>query len=445
MSTSQSQVNDPAPGDDPMRIPSLHRFLGLAKSALRQPGKKTFVVGNESVDLDTLTSSLLLSYLRSYPIGKTDRSQISGAIPGSHPLTIPLIPLPRADLRLRPEFIPVLQSAGAEVDDLITLDDLEAPVSYGRAEAQEPPDLILVDHNAPTGAVKALNGKVIGCIDHHVDEGVVSNDAEPRIVEMAGNCGSLVLDWAVKSGLWEEDQARLTSGEDAWTVAGLAKMAMASILVDTTNLKAKEKVKEVDEWAVGYLESVIQAVETRGVRLGEADSERYGRDRWHKLVNGIKKELKGLSAEEMLRKDYKEWEEKDGKVGIASVVKPLAEIIDRASPQTRDERGMEALAHISEAFAKTRGLDLFVVMTTFKDTHKQFRRELMLMAISERMQSLLGGFQEKSEELQLEAWQADERMTAAVRHMGMKVWMQGNTSWSRKQVAPFIRGLLKDA
>ncbi|RWA12642.1 hypothetical protein EKO27_g2477, partial [Xylaria grammica] len=143
---------------------SLKAFLATARAALAAPPAKrarplTFVVGNESADLDSLCSALLLAYFHTYAPPKK-RGSVDGSLAAST-LHIPICHLQRADLALRPEFAAVLRDADIQGEDVFTLEDV-LPQQDGNAlsgkdvvdtEDIRPEDTrwLLVDHNAMTG------------------------------------------------------------------------------------------------------------------------------------------------------------------------------------------------------------------------------------------------------------------------------------------------------
>ncbi|KAK3076590.1 hypothetical protein LTS18_012610, partial [Coniosporium uncinatum] len=174
-----------------MAVPrnSLRSFLIHAKSAIRwathSSQKIIFVIGNESADLDSLTSSILYAYIRS-----------SIPTPGAFtPLYVPVTNIPRADIQLRPEFLALLPHANLEPHHLITLSDLP---DLSEIKARLPPEntkWILVDHNALQGELgKIYAGRVVGAIDHHDEENMIPEETgvEPRVITKTGSCTSLV-------------------------------------------------------------------------------------------------------------------------------------------------------------------------------------------------------------------------------------------------------------
>jgi len=360
-------------------------------------------------DLDSLCSSLIYAYLTT----ATKKQP-------NNPL-IPLANLPRADLALRTEAAAVLSHASLKTSDLLTLDDLPSGLS------PEGTRWLLVDHNALTGPLQKYSERVVGCIDHHADEGTVPRDSdEPRIIERAGSCMSLVVNYCrqgwdalPRSGEEEEEQDRQ-----------LAMVSLGPILADTAGLTAKEKVTLHDQRAVDFLEAKLKG---------------YDRTKYYAEIETVKKDVSNLSLRDIFRKDYKEWTEGNLKLGISSAVQPLQYLLDSKADGNRD-----TLIDELRTWADERELDIVVVMTAFSKGDRGFARELLVWARgrtegSAAVQAADFFREQFCEELQLETqgeWGLD--MTNGDSEW-RKGWKQGNLGASRKQVGPMVREAMKKA
>jgi exopolyphosphatase len=198
---------------------------------------------------------------------------------------------------------------------------------------------------------------------------------------------------------------------------------MASILIDTSNLS--EKMEAPDHQAVEALSPLLPAT--------------FDRDSFYASLQSAKLDVDSLSLRDLLRKDYKEWVEPNGKrIGISSVVKGL-EYLERKMVGTCEEGGEQDafLATIKE-WARERRLDVVAVMTAETGSDGKFRRELLLWAGRE------GGFvnkvKERGEELGLKQWGEGRLDQEGKRY----AWRQEKTEMSRKQVAPFLRECLRE-
>ncbi|RTE80831.1 hypothetical protein BHE90_004654 [Fusarium euwallaceae] len=372
---------------------SLSAFLARARTALTAPaaqrkGPLTFVVGNESADLDSLCSAVVYAYIRSHT--------------PPHTLHIPLSNLPRDDLALRTEMNAVLKHAGLNLTDLLTLSEL--------------PDLkpeetrwLLVDHNSLTGPLAKYSGQVFGCVDHHADEGTVPKDADPRVIEPCGSCMSLVVDESRK--VWEELCRDV--GEDE----KLAKIGLAAILSDTGNLTSKEKVREKDTKAVPFLESHIH--------------NSFSQKTYFDEISAVKEDISHLSFRDIFRKDYKEWDGSGLKLGISCIVQNLDYLVDKAGdPKT--------LLDDFEAWAKERKLDVASIMTTSRPDG-EFQRHLLVWGLTDGGRGAVERFVRDGERLKLETWKGGVLDDGKTRF----AWRQRELGASRKQVAPLLREALQ--
>ncbi|KAI1334864.1 hypothetical protein F5Y15DRAFT_265581 [Xylariaceae sp. FL0016] len=402
---------------------TLKAFLATARSAVAAPPSKrttplTFVVGNESADLDSLCSALLLAYLRTHS--------------PPYKLHVPLCHIPRADLELRPEFTAVLRDAAAAPEDVITLDDVplfpDADSVQGQDQALRAEDTawLLVDHNKLTGRLGAVYGeRVVGCVDHHADEDAVPRDARPRVITTSGSCASLVVGegrdaWAA---LRRSDGDG--DGDDAGVDARLAPLALGPILMDTTNLGDKNKTTGHDEAAVTFLEEMV-------------GDKRYERKAFFDRLTALKSDLSGMSIEGVLRKDYKEWRENGVRLGTSSVPQGFAYLVQKADGEAK-------LREEVRQWSARKGIDLVAVLTAFTETGN-FKRELLVLATSKAAVEAAKAFvKTNKEELQLEPW-GDRNLDAEGEGKSEgweRCWAQGALRFSRKAIAPMLREAMK--
>ncbi|KAK0715188.1 hypothetical protein B0H67DRAFT_600892 [Lasiosphaeris hirsuta] len=395
----------------PARI-SLKTFLSTARKSLaapsaQRPSPLTFVIGNESADLDSICSAVLLAYFRTHT--------------PPHTLHIPLSNLPRADLALRPELTAILRPAGLSPDDFLTLSDF--PKDGPRPDQTQ---WLLVDHNAPTGflanylttASPSESSPIIGCIDHHDDEGVVPASSDPRVFAKCGSCMSLVLDHVKPAWVALPPSREIDSQ--------LSYLALGPILIDTTNLASKDKTTEWD---------------VRAVALAEANLQGGGYDRtgYFDAISELKEDISGLSFRDVLRKDYKRWADGGLVLGMSSVVQG----IEYLTTELGDRDGfLEAL----KSWSKEQGLDIAAVMTVSRP-RGVFTRELLVWAFGEQGIRVAKQFVDKNKEaLGLEAWGKGGLDGEDGEQGGWRVcWTQRRVESSRKQVAPMLREAMQDA
>lgn len=430
---------------------SLRAFLSHAKkslaTAIHASQKVTIVTGNESADLDSLTSSILYAYIRSLAPPR-------GAFT---PLYIPLVNIPAADFSLRPEFGALFQYANIEASQLVTLDDL--PNQYESELKPENTRWILVDHNKLQGALgDSYASRVHGVVDHHEDEGAVlqDTDPEPRVIEKCGSCTSLVIRTLKSSWDANIDSSSLSSRaahaqgdsliNDAivtrtWD-AQVAKMALASILIDTVNLTAERKVQKADRDAVEYVEAKIN--------LSPKDAAQWNRNDFYEVINTAKRHIDGFDFNDILRKDYKQWTENGLTLGISSVVKSLDFIAQKAIQHDSEEDKETQFITAMGDFMAARNLTIFAIMTTSTSEAGEFQRELYVQALSAGHAAASTFAKRATEELRLENHSIKmlEGKPGAMQPESegpwRKLWMQRDTGKSRKQVAPLLRTAMND-
>ena len=299
-----------------------------------------------------------------------------------------------------------------------------------------------MDHNKLQGVLgDRYSSKVHGVIDHHEEENAVleNTDPEPRVIEKCGSCTSLVVRWC--QPVWDSISSSSLStgaahgqGEGAmndsavtqgWD-AQVAKLALASILVDTANLTAPGKVEQIDRDSVDYLEAKIQ--------LSPIDARTWNRDHYYKEIDEARRDISRLSLTEILIKDYKGWAEGGVRLGISSVVKPLEFLVQKAN-----EEKLSFEDQLSQ-FMDDHDISVFAIMTTSTSSEGKFKRELLLQA-RPSVSSLAVKFAEEcASELQLEHLNIKGIPTQdKPGQQWRKLWLQKDVSKSRKQVAPLLR------
>ncbi|OAA56125.1 exopolyphosphatase [Cordyceps fumosorosea ARSEF 2679] len=388
---------------------SLKTFLAAAKEALAAPPSQrplplTFVVGNESADLDSLCSAVVLAYIRSHISPQR--------------LHIPLSNLPREDLSLRIELGPVLAKADLEISDLITLSELPQQLEPNDTE------WVLVDHNVLTGSLKKFERRIVGCIDHHVDEGIVGVQATPRVIETCGSCMSLVVDAHADAWRSLAHGTQLTGAATSISkdLNQLAQVALAPILVDTINLTSDHKVRPKDRRAA-------QLLETELMQDPDFDQRAY-----YDAVTAAKEDLSQLGLRDILRKDYKEWVDAGVKLGISCAVQDLDFLLEKATA-TGNGSGQDVLLRELRSWAGEQALDVASIMTTSNPGGK-FQRHLLVWGLTDGGRKAVERFtEESSEKLKLAPLNGGVLDEKGIRY----AWSQLALDASRKQVAPLLR------
>lgn len=218
--------------------------------------------------------------------------------------------------------------------------------------------------------------------------------------------------------------------------AQVAKLALASVLIDTANLTAEGKVEAVDREAVEYLEAKIL--------MSAREARTWERGRFYEEIERAKSDIGALELGDVLRKDYKAWREGGKALGISSVVKPLQFLVEKAKVEASDKSEREAFDKAIESFMNERDLALYAIMTTSTTSSGQFQRELLLQARPDGTSAAQKFVEQASSELGLEALNSssgdsDDSFKPMGAQSYRKFWLQKEVGKSRKQVAPLLR------
>ncbi|KAJ6107560.1 hypothetical protein N7523_008883 [Penicillium sp. IBT 18751x] len=439
--------------------------LQFLAGALSEP--PIYVVGNPSADLDSIISAIVYSYWAS--------NRLPSTTPRPHVplLNLPTVPAGSELYRLRPEFVTALwlstsfpalkvderfeissDSAGKLLrEHSVTVADFAQGLRDNALSRKIFADATMVDWNAMPHRVEGPIGhgsiaglsevcfRTVGCVDHHVDEHFVpSQDAlpagQPLIIQTGpGSCSSLIVNELVRRGLWAADASSAETAQ-------LAKLALASILIDTSNLTAEGKVTDVDIQAVRFLREQVAKEDPTW------DAEAF----YEQVQTAKKNSLDLLTLDEVLDRDYKEWTEisssgQSVKLGFCSSVKPIRWVIEKAGAPQQFLDGLHA-------FAAAKKLDVVVVMTSFDSVDDAFSRELLTCAIGDcdaAVKATEAFVEQNTSHLGLERWspvdcECPDSTELAIRStlngdsgIWRGVWLQKNTTASRKQVAPLLR------
>ncbi|KAK9383002.1 uncharacterized protein V2V93DRAFT_389865 [Kockiozyma suomiensis] len=395
-------------------VKTIQEFLSLAREAVRKGLKITanqrvlLVTGNESADLDSFTSSLVFAYLTATHPTPAFQNRTYSHI-------IPIVNIPREEVSLRPELHYLLSTLSIPESDVICKDEFLSSLSSTEADC-ESVDVMLLDHNNLLSDLGAKFGKnVIGILDHHADE-ELHKDADPRVIEPVGSCTTLVIEY-YKDFFSTETADR----EEAKSISDISGLALAPILVDTANLTSKAVKRDFE--AVKLLSTAV---------LDGADPL----ESYYSALMSAKRSIDDFSLRDILRKDYKEWHEDNGRsVGISSSVRSLKWTVEKF--------GVKAFKAGIEKWAKEeRKLDAYVFMDSFVDEKEGYRRDLLVTISSEKGDDCVRRFVKAAKvEFKLKEF-TEEDCIADLKvdeKAGFWFYRQDNLKASRKQVAPLVR------
>ena len=357
---------------------TLKEFLNTAKQNLETGKISHIVTGNKSADLDSIISAILLSYAYENT-GKTN--------------AIPLINIPKKDYKLRTESYGLLKQYDIDEKDLIFFDDIPAGVISNPENIK----ITVVDHNKLPDNLRAWDNNVEAVFDHHKDIGEYKN-ANPRIFSNCGSCSSLIAQYIF------DNKPEMFNDEM------IAILNISPILVDTVNLdKEQGRVTDFD----------IEIAEKLKPYLSVDLNKLY------EQLQQMKTDVSALSSEDLLRKDYKQWNTAK-QYGMSSVPLSIEDWLEK------DENFAEA----TDKYIDENNLDFLVIMTAFvKDG---FNRELIVTAKNDEFAKKLSDFL-NTKGLDLVEYQKE------IPSFKYKLYSftQKALAFSRKKVQPFIEEFLQ--
>lgn len=315
----------------------------------------------------------------------------------------PLLNIPRQDLQLRRDIVSLLQSVGIDSSNLLYLEDMKkSSKSYA----------FLVDHNKITPTLDDVfdPSQVLGIIDHHAYEDLYSQSIGSGVIDVhkAGSCSSLVVTYF-----------RKVVNPELFSDKGLIELALAPLLIDTSNMKSK--VETVDAENYEFLSSKT-----------ELDTKKF-----FKGLKANKADLSGFSGSDIIRKDYKMWElpDKSLPIGISSVGKSLDWIYTNA-PDFNDA---------VEQWATQQKLSVYACLTSFSDPSTgEHRREIAIWTKDASIKQLaVDKFAEISKnDLELEPKKVPE--VSVLSKSNLYLFDQIKDRATRKQVAPLLRAAVQN-
>ena len=401
-------------------------------------------------------SPLILLYLSSLNLDFKDLDSIASAIAYAWFATVvkklntvPLIQTPHPDLELRAENLYAFSKSGfGDVSsdprklDVLCLDDLPKSPPFPSHKFS------LVDHNrlGSNFTKDNLNATVVSVVDHHEDEQLYKDTADPRIITVpTGSCTSLVADLIHSQGIP--------------IIPELATLLICGIVIDTNGLKPGGKAEDSDQQAMAYLlprSTISHELPPSVVEINQG-TDFNDISILKNLTNElktIKEDVSHLGTRDLLRRDYKEdtltpsWaKDSQIQVGLSSVPLGFKSWIPRDNHFSDDV----------EAWIKERQIAALAILASFSDEKeskkvgKKPKREhkrqlLVVVADNKDLASKLFLGLEQNSELQLEE-HSFEGFGADAQGFGgefqAKVYEQGNVDASRKVIAPVIREIVE--
>ncbi len=360
--------------------PSL--FSRHQRSIIKQAQNADLIVmGNQGADLDSIASALVLAWHLSL---KQPEKNIAA-----------LIAIPRNELRLRPEAAFVFAEAKINSDNLLFLDDIDLETLLAKGS-----ELILVDHNHLPVNLSQWEHRVTAVIDHHHDRRDFMH-AAPRLIAKVGSTATLVGELVLQVG--------------GVIDASSARLLLSAILLDTVNLNVES----------GRCTDRDQEVASQLLAICGEDQDSY-----YQRLNFAQHDLSALTSQELLGRDFKEWDFPAGKYGMSTVLRSLT-----------DWQHLEAdLVDTVAKFALKKELTFLIVMLASQSP--DFQREIIIFCQEIGLHEKLTAYLD-TQQLDLSCISGPEKVVGERGYVSF--YSQGNVSISRKKLQPLVHSYLASA
>ncbi|KAH8112290.1 DHH phosphoesterase [Phellopilus nigrolimitatus] len=395
----------------------------------------TVVMGNEAGDLDSIASSIAYSWFAT-TVKKSP--------------AVALIQTRHEDIALRPENIHAFSLASLSPDqrELLCIDDIPQSNPFPSNK------FALVDHNHLLSRFSEGNedAKVVAVLDHHDDEGLYKDTADPRmIIVPTGSATSIVTQHIQFSNPSAEIEIP----------AELAALLFCGILVDTDGLKPNGKAELLDHESAAFLlpRSSFASSDQFGAHSA-ATLELHSSSPVQFLTQELlekKSSVAQLSTTDLLRRDYKQYEwlaswmpdEHAVRVGLATVPVDL---------KTWIPRDISEFWSSVDNYMDACGLDILGILTSFhgkpkknkKGKHKRQVLFIVRHADGGELEERLWAGLESSAVLELERHSMHKYAKGAAADSGVgersaRAYKQGNVKASRKAIAPLLKETIEGA
>ncbi|CAG5122140.1 unnamed protein product, partial [Candidula unifasciata] len=312
-------------------------------------------------------------------------------------LVLPVLNIPRTLFRLRLEILYLLEKHNIVPEDLIFVDELDLQALTQAEDVAL--SVTLVDHHVPSKSQECLRDFIVEVLDHRPLAGVLPESWNAEI-ERVGSCCTLV--------------ARKMLASEAFSLDSvLAELLLGTILMDTGNMSAMDKVgTPADLEVISQLKAYVTP--------GTADVIYEG-------IRNAKADLSSLTVLEMLYKDLKVLHGTHITVAMSSLTAKLEDVMSR--PEFEDD---------CAAFCSACHADVLIIMTLWKDAGGLSHRRIAVFSQNriyrEQITDVL--LSSVSPNLELEPMNSFSHMD------NISAFFQNNVQVFRKGVVPLIQEFL---
>ncbi|GFY45277.1 exopolyphosphatase PRUNE1 [Trichonephila inaurata madagascariensis] len=252
-----------------------------------ESSKIQIVLGNESCDLDSAISSLVMAYF----IFKVQKNA---------DIVVPVLNVKRKELAVRTEVVFFLEETSINISDVICIDEIDLKALHEKGKLS----VVLVDHNTLSTEQSYLDSRVVQILDHHEIDNPDKIKKLNSKIEPVGSCCTLVAD-------------EILNSNPAIMDPQIAMLLYGTIVLDTICLnETAQRVTEKDRKIVEKLETYLPGV---------------SRNEVFDTLQKVKFDVSKLTPVQLLYKDTKLISDNSTSIALVSFPTLIQDVLQEAS------------------------------------------------------------------------------------------------------------------
>ncbi|KAG8198142.1 hypothetical protein JTE90_006894 [Oedothorax gibbosus] len=362
----------------------MESFLQESKLNLKNANESStiqIVLGNESCDLDSAISAIVMAYY----IHKVQKSS---------DIVVPVLNVKRCELPTKTEVVFFLEETSVHTSDVICIDEIDLKALHENGKL----GIVLVDHNALSVEQSYLESRVLEIVDHHSIDNPEGIKKLKTKIEPVGSCSTLIAE-------------EILTNHPSIMDPQIAMLLYGTILLDTVGLQESAKrVTEKDKEIVTKLETFLEGI---------------SRDELFETLQQVKFDVSTLSPAQLLYKDTKYLKDDSTSLAIVSLPTLLQDVM-------QEEQFISALGDMSCA----KDLKSIILMGV-KVTDGNVKRQIAVYDETPASLKKIASYLKSQENPSLDLQQIPLATNSAV------LFDQGNFALTRKFVMPAMQKYLK--
>ncbi|GFQ88421.1 protein prune homolog 2 [Trichonephila clavata] len=348
-----------------------------------ESSKIQIVLGNESCDLDSAISSLVMAYF----IFKVQKNA---------DIVIPVLNVKRKELAVRTEVVFFLEETSINISDVICIDEIDLKALHEKGKLS----VVLVDHNTLSTEQSYLDSRVIQIVDHHEIDNPDKIKKLNSKIEPVGSCCTLVAE-------------EILNSNPAIMDPQIAMLLYGTIVLDTICLnETAQRVTEKDRKMVEKLETYLSGI---------------SRNEVFDTLQKVKFDVSKLTPVQLLYKDTKLISDNSTSIALVSFPTLIQDVLQEAS-------FLDAL----DDMASSKNLNSIIILgLKVAEGQSVVRRQI---AVYDRNPSSLEKISKYLQKLDNPSLALRQLPLCG---FPLMLFEQGNTALTRKFVLPAMQNYLK--